>query len=72
MDLTAKHIGFVLAAYAVASVLLAVLVGGIVWRMRMVRRRLAMLEAQGAARRKAPARPAAASARMATTEQEAP
>ena len=59
MDMSAKFVGYVLAAYAVAFVLLAVLVGGIVLRMRRVRRQLAMLEAQGARRRKAAARPAA-------------
>ena len=71
MDMSAKFVGYVLAAYAVAFVLLAALIGGTLWRMRTVRRRLAMLEAQGATRRKAPARPAAASARMVTTEREA-
>jgi len=69
MDLAAKHIGFVLSAYAVAFVLLSALIVAIVVRMRLVRRRLAALEAEGAARRAAPARPAAASARMVSAEQ---
>ncbi len=69
MDLAAKHIGFVLSAYAVAFVLLTVLIGGIVLRMRLVRRRLAALEEEGAARRAAPARPAVASGRMVSAEQ---
>ena len=64
MDMSAKFVGYVLAAYAVAFVLLAALVAGILLRMRRVRRRLAALEAQGARRRKAPAHPAAASAEM--------
>ena len=64
MDLSAKHVGFVLSAYAVAFTLLAVLIGAIVMRMRLVRRRLAALEAEGAVRRAAPARPAVAGAEM--------
>ncbi len=59
MEMSAKFVGYVLASYAVTFVLLAVLIGGIVWRMHAVRRKLTMLEAQGAHRRKAPVRPAA-------------
>ncbi len=55
MDLAAKHIGFVLASYAVAFVLLAGLILFLVARMRHVRRRLATLQAQGARRRRAAA-----------------
>lgn len=55
MDLAARHIGFVLASYAVAFVLLAGLIIAFIARMRAVRRRLAALEAQGARRRKAAA-----------------
>ena len=68
MDLSAKHVGFVLSAYAVAFTLLTVLVAGILWRMRRVRSRLAALEEQGVRRRKAPARPATASAEMVERE----
>ncbi len=59
MDFAARHIGYVIAAYGVALVLLAGLVGVIVLRMRAVRKRLAELEAQGA-RRRAPARASSA------------
>ena len=57
MDFAAKHIGFVLASYAVAAVLLLGLVAALLLRMRNVRRRLAELEAQGAARRRKAAMP---------------
>ena len=53
MDLAARHIGFVLASYAVAFVLLSGLIVFLVVRMRAVKRRLAALEAQGARRRRA-------------------
>ncbi len=69
MDMSAKFVGFVLAAYAVAFTLLVVLIGGMLARMRLVRKRLASLEAEGAARRAAPVRPVAASAEMVTAEQ---
>ena len=51
MDFASKHIGFVLASYGVAFVLLGVLIGAVILRMRAVRKRLAELEAQGASRR---------------------
>ncbi len=53
MDLAAKHIGFVLASYAVATILLGALIATIIMRARRVRRRLAELEAAGARRRAA-------------------
>ena len=70
MDLSAKHVGFVLASYAVAFTLLTVLVGAILVRMRHVRRRLAALEAEGASRRAA-ASPAPARAEMSDRAQAA-
>ena len=70
MDLSAKHVGFVVAAYAVAFVLLAALIAGIVVRMRLVQRRLTTLEAQGARRRKIAPSSAVASGEM--VEREAP
>ena len=52
MDLAARHVGFVLAAYGVAFVALAALIAGIVIRARNVRRRLEELERIGAPRRR--------------------
>ena len=69
MDMSAKFVGYVLAAYAVAFILLAVLIGSIFARMRLVRKRLAGLEGEAAARRAAPVRPVAARAEMVSTEQ---
>ncbi|GEM_PF-7058422 len=71
MDLAAKHIGFVLASYAVAFTLLALLVVLLLLRMRTVRRRLRVLEEQGA-RRRAAARPAGARAGTGSNGQDAP
>ncbi len=67
MDFAAKHIGYVLASYGVAFVLLAMLIGIILVRMRMVKKRLAELEAQGASRR-APARTAGTGQKPARVE----
>ena len=69
MDMSAKFVGYVLAAYAVAFTLLSVLIVGMLVRMHMVRKRLAALEAEGVARRAAPVRPMATSAEMVSAEQ---
>jgi len=57
MDFAARHIGFVIAAYAAAFLL----VGGLIiaeWlRARAIRRRLAELERLGAPRRRQAANP---------------
>ncbi len=52
MDLAAKHVGFVLAAYAVAFVAIGGLVIAIWLRARSIRHRLAELERLGAPRRR--------------------
>jgi len=46
-----SHVGFIVAAYLVAAVVLAGLVGWIVVDGRVLRRRLADLEARGVRRR---------------------
>ena len=58
MDMAAKHIGFVLAAYGVAGVVITGLIIGEWLRARAVRRRLAELERLGAPRRARAAAPA--------------
>ena len=52
MDLAAKHVGFVLASYAVAFVAIGGLVIAIWLRARSIRRRLEELERLGAPRRR--------------------
>jgi len=52
MDMAAKHIGFVLAAYGVAGVVVAGLIISEWLRARAVRRRLEELERLGAPRRR--------------------
>jgi heme exporter protein CcmD len=52
MDMAAKHVGFVLAAYGVAGVVIAGLIISEWLRARAVRRRLEELERLGAPRRK--------------------
>ena len=61
MDMAAKHVGFVLAAYGVAGVVISGLIIGEWLRARAVRRRLTELERLGAPRRARAATPAAAS-----------
>lgn len=50
MDL-GPHAAFIWASYAVYAVVLAVLIGWLVWDGRRIRSRLAELEARGVARR---------------------
>ena len=71
MDLAAKHVGFVLASYGVAALLIGGLILAILIRARGVRRRLAELEAAGAKRRAGPARVQADTAEPSLNEQEA-
>ena len=59
MDMAARHIGFVLAAYGVAGVVVFGLIIGEWLRARAVRRRLAELERLGAPRRRKAAAPGA-------------
>jgi heme exporter protein CcmD len=40
MDWSASHAGFVLAAYALAFAVLALVVGAILWQARILKRRL--------------------------------
>ncbi len=68
MDFAAKHIGFVLASYGVATVLLLGLIVALLLRMRGVRRRLTELEAQGAGRRRRAATAGNPRAQAATVE----
>jgi heme exporter protein CcmD len=53
MDLTAPHLGFVLAAYGLSLIVLAGLVLWLRHRNRTLADALAQLEAQGAPRRRA-------------------
>lgn len=52
MDLQAKHIGFVLAAYAVSFLSVLALIVAVWWRGRRIARRLEELERMGAPRRR--------------------
>ena len=52
MDLSASHLGFVLAAYGVSAAVLAVVTGSVVARYRRMARRLGELQASGAPRRR--------------------
>jgi heme exporter protein D len=52
MDLAANHVGFVLAAYGVSAIVLAVMTASVVLRHRHVARRLGELQARGAPRRR--------------------
>jgi heme exporter protein CcmD len=52
MDLAAKHVGFVLASYAVAFVAIGGLIAAVWLRARRVSRRLEELERLGAPRRR--------------------
>ena len=51
MDLTAPHIGFVIAAYLLSAGILGGLVLWVLMRSRDLARRVASLEAEGAPRR---------------------
>jgi heme exporter protein CcmD len=59
MDFAANHVGFVLGAYGLSAVVLAVVTATVVLRHRQVARRLGELQASGAPRRRkgAEARP---------------
>jgi heme exporter protein CcmD len=59
MDFAANHVGFVLGAYGLSAVVLAVVTASVVLRHRQVARRLGELQASGAPRRRkgAEARP---------------
>ena len=52
MDFAADHVGFVLAAYGLSAVVLAVVTGSVVLRHRRMVRRLRELQASGAPRRR--------------------
>jgi heme exporter protein D len=62
---TANHIGFIVASYAAAAMIVAPLVAWVVFDFRTQRRSLADLESRGATRRSATAQagPAKAQAR---------
>ena len=58
MDFAANHVGFVLGAYGLSALVLAVVTATVVLRHRQVARRLGELQARGAPRRrKAESRP---------------
>jgi len=57
MDFSAPHVGFVLASYALAFILLGALVVSIWMRARRVRKRLQELERLGAPRRRSATEP---------------
>ena len=52
MDLSAAHIGFVLAAYGLSVLVLGAVTASVVVRYRRTARRLGELEASGAPRRR--------------------
>ena len=52
MDFAADHVGFVLAAYGISAVVLAIVTASVVLRYRHVARRLGELQASGAPRRR--------------------
>jgi heme exporter protein D len=53
----ANHMGFIVASYAAAVVVVGVLIAWVTLDYRAQRRKLADLEMRGVARRSAPARP---------------
>jgi heme exporter protein CcmD len=55
MDLAAPHLGFVFAAYGLSLIVLAALILWLRYRNRALARSLAVLEAEGAPRRRAAA-----------------
>jgi heme exporter protein CcmD len=57
MDLAAPHLGFVFAAYGLSLIVLAGLILWLRHRNRTLARSLALLEAEGAPRRRAHLRP---------------
>jgi heme exporter protein CcmD len=59
MDFAAAHVGFVLAAYGLSAVVLALVTAGIMARYRRTARRLGELQASGAPRRRKATEPAA-------------
>jgi heme exporter protein D len=52
MDFAADHVGFVVAAYGLSALVLAVVTASVVLRHRQVARRLGELQASGAPRRR--------------------
>jgi len=52
MDLAAPHLGFVFAAYGLSLIVLAGLILWLRYRSRLLAERLALLEAEGAPRRR--------------------
>ena len=55
--MAANHIGFIVAAYAAAAVVVAGLIAWVLLDYRALRRTLADLDRRGITRRTAPARP---------------
>ena len=56
---TANHMGFIVAAYAVAAIIVATLIAWVMVDYRIQQRTLAELDKRGISRRSAPARPMA-------------
>jgi len=54
MDFAADHVNFVLAAYGLSAVVLALVTASVVLRYRRMARRLGELQASGAPRRRKP------------------
>ena len=54
MDLAAKHLGFVFAAWGLSVAVIVALVTYVVWRDRALARKVKMLEQQGLGRRGRP------------------
>jgi heme exporter protein D len=52
MDFAADHVGFVVAAYGLSALVLAVVTASVMLRHRQVARRLGELQASGAPRRR--------------------
>jgi len=52
MDFAADHVGFVLAAYGLSAIVLALVTASVVLRHRHTARRLGELQASGAPRRR--------------------
>jgi heme exporter protein D len=52
MDFAADHVGFVMAAYGLSAVVLAVVTASVIVRYRRTARRLGELQASGAPRRR--------------------
>jgi heme exporter protein D len=53
----ATHVGFIVAAYAAATLVVAALIAWVLLDYRALRRTLADLDRRGLTRRRAPARP---------------